>query len=90
LIASITWLQQSLAQRQLIGIKQRCLPEIFCCFRWGNLEIGPPRDLVAMAMQVQMMIPAQRDGEFVADLASERARLDKFEVMCVAGRSPTN
>ena len=63
------------------------MPEIFCCFRWHNLEIGPPRGLVAIAMQVQMMISAQWYGEFVADLASERSRLGKFQVMRIAGRA---
>jgi hypothetical protein len=38
----------------------------------------PPRDFVAMAMQVAMMFPAQRHGEFVADLASERSGLRKI------------
>ena len=63
------------------------MPEIFCCFRCHNLEIGPPRGLVAIAMQVEMVISAQWYGEFVADLASERARLGKFQVMRIAGRA---
>jgi len=71
----------------LIRIKQRRLPEILCGFRWHNLEIGPPRGLVAIAMQVEMVISAQWYGEFVADLASERSRLGKFEVVCIAGRA---
>ncbi len=34
-----------------------------------------------------MMIPAQWHGEFVADLASERSGLCKFEMMRIAGRA---
>lgn len=37
-----------------------------------------------MAMQVQVMIPAQRHGELVANLSSERSRLSKFQVMRIA------
>jgi hypothetical protein len=34
-----------------------------------------------------VMVTAERDGKFVADLASERSRLGKFEVVGVAGRA---
>ena len=34
-----------------------------------------------------MMIPAQRHREFVADLASERSGLSKFQVMGIARRA---
>ena len=37
-----------------------------------------------MAMQVEMVISAQWYGEFVADLASERSRLGKVQVMRIA------
>jgi hypothetical protein len=37
-------------------------------------------------MQVEMVISAQWYCEFVADLASERARLGKFQMMGIAGR----
>lgn len=40
-----------------------------------------------MAMQLKMVIPAQWYGECVADLASKRARLGKFEMMGIAGRA---
>ena len=33
------------------------------------------------------MVTAERDGKFVADFASERSRLGKFEVVGVAGRA---
>jgi hypothetical protein len=57
-ITSVTRLQQSLARWRLIRMKQRRLPELFCGFHWRNLEIGPPRGLVAVAMQVEMVISA--------------------------------
>ena len=60
------------------------MPKLASRFDRCNLNICPPRDFVAMAMQVAMMFTAQRHGEFVADLASERSGLRKFEVMRVA------
>ena len=68
-----------------VGLEQGCLPKLFCDLNWCNLNVGPPRDLVAMAMQVAMMFAAQRHGEFVADLASERSGLGKFQMMRIAG-----
>ena len=40
-----------------------------------------------MAMQLLMMLTAERHGKFVADLAPERSRLGKFEMMGIAGRA---
>ena len=36
-------------------------------------------------MQLPMMPPAERDGEFVADLAPERAKLGKANVVRICG-----
>jgi hypothetical protein len=50
----------------------RNLPEVLCHFDRRNLHIVPPSNLVAMAMQILVVVTAERDGKFVADLASER------------------
>ena len=70
-----------------IWLEQRHLPEIPCHPDRRNLHIGPPRHFVAMAVQIPVMFSAQGDGKFVADLASERSRLGKFEMMGIARRA---
>src|SRR5262245_59107303 len=52
----------------------------------GNLDrvsagLPPPRALVAGAMHRTMMPATERDGELIADLAAERARLCESEVV---------
>ena len=74
-------LTRSLARDRHVGIKQCCLPKLLCRLYRCNLNVCPPRDFIAMAMQVAMMFPAQWHSEFVADLASECSRLRKFEMM---------
>ena len=70
-----------------IGTKQRHLPEVLCNRDRRNLHIGPPGHFVAMAVQIPVMFTTQRDGKFVADLAPERSRLGKFEMMGIARRA---
>src|SRR6516165_11055079 len=41
----------------------------------------PPGALIAAPVQLAMVQPADRDGEFVADLAPDARRLGKLEVM---------
>jgi hypothetical protein len=64
-----------------------CCPKIPGDFEGRDLEIGPPRNLVPKQVQVTMVIAAQRHGELVAHLATERARLCKFEVVRIARRA---
>ena len=56
----------------------------------GNLDrldagLPPPRALVAGAVHRSMMPAAEWDRELIADLAAERARLSKSEVVGVRG-----
>jgi hypothetical protein len=46
-----------------------------------DLQGIPPRALVATIVQFAVVCPAQGDGKLVADLAPERARFGKAEVM---------
>jgi hypothetical protein len=64
-----------------------CRPKVPGDFEGRDLEIGPPRDLIPKEVQVTMVIAAQRHGELVAHLATERTRLGEFEVVCIAGRA---
>jgi hypothetical protein len=43
-----------------------------------------------MPVQLAVMDPAQRDSELIADLAAERPRLGKTQMMSVRGRAPAN
>ena len=63
------------------------MPKLASRFDRCNLNVSPPRDFVAMAVQVAMMFPAQWNSEFVADLASERSGLRKFEMMRITRRA---
>src|SRR5438477_4057864 len=50
-----------------------------------NLQVGPPGDFVAVAVQLDVVFAAYRNGKFVADLAAQRSGLRKFQVMGIAG-----
>ena len=66
---------------------QGCLPKLFCRLDRCDLKVCPPRDFVAIAMQVAMMITAQWHREFVADLASQCSGLRKLQMMRIARRA---
>ena len=77
---------RSVARDRHVRISHGYLPKLLCRLDRCNLNVCPPRDFVAVAVQVPMMISTQWHGEFVADLASECSRLCKFEMMCTTGR----
>ena len=66
------------------------MPKLASRFDRCNLNICPPRDFVAVAMKLSMMFPAQRYGEFVADLVSECPGLCKFQMMRVTRGAPAD
>ena len=68
-------------------MKQGRRPKLSCRFDRGNLQVGPPRHFVALAMQLMMVVAAERHGEFVANLASQGSRLREFQVMGIAWRA---
>jgi hypothetical protein len=47
-----------------------CHPESFGDFEWSDLEIGPPRNLMAEAVQFAMMLTTKWHGELIAHLES--------------------
>ena len=47
--------------------------------------LAPPCSLVTVAVNLAMMSTAERDGEFVADFAPERAMLGKANVVRICG-----
>jgi hypothetical protein len=48
-----------------------------------DAETLPPDDLIADLMQLPMMAVAERDGDLIADLHADRARLRKAQMMRV-------
>ena len=62
-------------------------PKLRRCYQRCDLYVGPPRKLVAVAMELLMMLSAQWHGKFVADLAPEGSRLGKFQMVRITGRA---
>src|ERR1043165_9170653 len=56
----------------------------------GRIEPAflPPPSFITVTMQLAMMSPAERDGEFVADLATECTKLRESQMVGIA-RLPT-
>jgi hypothetical protein len=48
-----------------------------------DIELLPPCEFISALVKLTMMKPAERHGEFVTYLATERALLSKPEVMRV-------
>ena len=67
-----------------------CLPQFFGYGEWCHLQIGPPGPFVAVPMQILVVGPAKRDGEFVADFEPQRAWLGELEVVSVRRGSLAN
>jgi hypothetical protein len=60
------------------------LPETLCNLGRRNLQVPPPRLLVAAAVQFVVMLAAQRNSEFVAYFPSQCFGLCEFEMVGVA------
>ena len=60
--------------------------------RGGRIYAGlpPPCRLIATAMDLAMMTPAERHCEFVAHLSAKRAVLRKAQMMGVGGDATAN
>src|SRR5882762_3508379 len=66
-----------------IRLKQGRRPKLSGRFDRGNLQVDPPRHFVAVAMQLMMVLAAQRHGELVADLESQRPGLRELQVVSI-------
>ena len=78
------------ARRRTRPIRARAPPEREGDRHGIEVDPGPPRDLIAVAMQLAMMQAAQGNRELVADLAPERARLGKAQMVRLGGRAAAN
>ena len=56
----------------------------------NNASLFPPCRLVDTAMDLAMMAAAERHGELIADLATQRAWLGKPKMVRVGGRATAN
>src|SRR6185437_4494510 len=52
---------------------------------WGDLRLGPPACLVAVAVQLIVMGPAKRHREFVAELSPKGARPGNLQKVGIGG-----
>ena len=57
---------------------------------WVYSGVPPPSGFIPATVQLAMVPAAERDGELVADLAAERARLGKSQMVSVRGLSAAN
>jgi hypothetical protein len=61
--------------------ESRLLPKPESNCKRIDVELGPPRGLVGMSMELAVMDPTNRHGELVTDPTPERASLGEPEVM---------
>lgn len=61
------------------------IPKLLRDRKGRNLQVGPPGPFVAVSVQRLMMGSAKRDGELVADFASQCSWLGELKVMRVGG-----
>ena len=69
--------------RGVAALDPRGLPKPLCAVQWIDIELLPPCEFISALVKLTMMKPAERHGEFVTHLATERALLSKPKMMCV-------
>src|SRR5215472_10294333 len=52
---------------------------------WVDTSLGPPHRFITTAMNLAMVPATERDRELVANLAAERRRLGKAQMMGIGG-----
>ena len=65
----------------------RLLPQSLGDRQGIDFEIPPPSHFIAGLMKLPMMTAAERHGELIADLETQRSRLSKPQMMWI-GRLP--
>src|SRR5262249_34454060 len=68
----------------------RLLPKAFGSLQRVDFDTPPPDQLVARLMQLTVVTPAKRNGEFIAHLEAYRSRLSKPQVMRITGLPAAN
>ena len=63
------------------------LPETFCDLKRIDLQIAPPGSLIVGLVQLSVMAAAQRYGELITHLETDRPRLREPQVVGI-GRLP--
>ena len=66
------------------------LPKTSCDVQGIDLQVFPPSCLIAGLMQLPMMTAAERHGELITDLETDRPRLRKPQMMRIGGLPPAN
>ena len=70
-----------------LAVDGAALPKFARDGRRCDLQISPPRHPIALAMQITMVITAQRHCELVADLSTQRAGLGELQMVGIAGQA---
>ena|SRR5215831_16391775 len=68
----------------------RLLPKAFGSLQRVDFDTPPPDQLFARLMQLTVVTPAKRNGEFIAHLEAYRSRLSKPQVMRITGLPAAN
>jgi hypothetical protein len=63
------------------------VPQLFCDRCGIEPSACPPGEFVAIAMDLAMMDTAEWDRVLITDLATQRARLGKTEVVSIRGQA---
>jgi hypothetical protein len=71
-------------------LRAALLPKSLGDFERVYLEVVPPGLLVAGLMQLSVMAAAKRDGEFIADLHSQRSGLGEPHAMRIGRQAPAD
>src|SRR5262249_4985141 len=74
--------------RALLGSGR--LPQLLGNGEWIDPSRLPPQRFIARAMELAVVKAAQRNREFVADLAPEGEFLGEAQVVRLGGLTPTN
>jgi hypothetical protein len=82
--------EKSLGSSATRAVEPGSLPQLMSYYDRINAVAPPPCDLVAVSMKRPMVTPAQRHGEFIANPASEGARLCEPQVMCIRRAPPAD
>jgi hypothetical protein len=81
LLRSLSRIRGKQRRRDEASRDQGFIPELKSDLDRVDPDVMPPSRLVAAVMYIAVMLLAERDGEFVADLAPKRPRLGKTNMV---------
>ena len=70
--------------------RMRLLLQSFGEFERVDIEVFPPGNFITGLMQLPVVAPAKRDGEFIAHFCAQRSGLREAQVMRIRGLPATD